>query len=95
MPTYVMLSRLTDHGAKTVKDNPGRILEVDSQLAEMGLDVKHQFAVLGRFDFVNIVEAPDDLTVARIALELASRGSVRIETLAAIPVEDLVAGLKG
>lgn len=94
MPLYVMLSRLTDHGAKTVKANPERIMEVDAQLGEMGLNVLQQYAVLGRYDFVNIVEAPDDITVARIALELASRGSVRIETLAALPVEELINGLK-
>lgn len=93
MPLYVMLSRLTDHGAKTIKDNPGRIMEVDSQLADMGLKVLHQYAVLGRFDFVNIVEAPDTTTVARIAVELASRGSIRIETLAAMEVDDLIAAL--
>lgn len=93
MATYVMLSRLTDHGAKTIKDNPERIFEVDKQLSEMGLKVLHQYAVLGRYDFVNIVEAPDEVTVAKIALELASRGSIRIETLAAIPVDDLVKGL--
>ncbi len=94
MPLYVMLSRLTDQGAKTVKNNPEHILEVDSELSNMGLKVLQQYAVLGRFDFVNIVEAPDDMTAARAALELASRGSIRIETLAAIPVEDLIGGLK-
>lgn len=94
MPVYVMLTRLTDHGAKTVKENPERILEVDSQLSDMGLKVIQQYAVLGRYDFVNIVEAPDQMTLARIALELASRGSIRIETMAAIPVEDLIGGLR-
>lgn len=94
MPVYVMLTRLTDQGAATVKSNPERIMEVDAQLNDMGLKVLQQYAVLGRYDFVNIVEAPDDITVARIALELASRGSVRIETMAAMPVEELVNGLK-
>jgi uncharacterized protein with GYD domain len=60
----------------------------------MGVTVMHQYAVLGRYDFVNIVEAPDDLAVAKVAVELGSRGSLRIETLAAIPVEELIAGLK-
>lgn len=94
MPRYVMLTRLTDHGATTIKKHPDRILEVDGQLKEMGLTVLEQYAVLGRYDFVNIVEAPDDLTVAKVALELGSRGSLRIETLAAIPVDELIAGLK-
>ncbi len=94
MPTYVMLTRLTEHGAKTLKDNPERILEVDSELGDMGLKVLQQFAVLGRYDFVNIVEAPDDAAIGRISIELASRGSIRIETLRAIPVEDFIAGLQ-
>lgn len=95
MPLYVMLTRLTDQGAGTVKSNPERILEVDGQLADMGLRVLHQWAVLGRYDFVNVVEAPDARTVARASLELASRGSVRLETMAAMTVEDLVAAVKG
>jgi len=95
MPVYVMLTRLTEQGAATIKSKPDRILEVDSQLGDMGLKVMQQYAVLGRYDFVNIVEAPDNATVARIALELASRGSIRIETLAAMPVEDLIGTLKG
>ncbi|HSK47741.1 MAG TPA: GYD domain-containing protein [Coriobacteriia bacterium] len=95
MPVYVMLTRLTEQGAATIKSKPERILEVDSQLGEMGLKVMQQYAVLGRYDFVNIVEAPDNATVARIALELASRGSIHIETLAAMPVEDLIGTLKG
>jgi uncharacterized protein with GYD domain len=89
-----MLTRLTDQGAETIKKNPGRILEVDEQLEEMGLLVLQQYAVLGQYDFVNIVEAPDDLTIAKIALELGSRGSLRIQTLPAIPVQDLISGLK-
>ena len=94
MPRYVMLTRLTDQGAETIKKNPDRILEVDEQLEEMGLLVLQQYAVLGQYDFVNIVEAPDDLTIAKIALELGSRGSLRIQTLPAIPVQDLISGLK-
>lgn len=94
MPRYVMLTRLTDQGAKTVKKHPEHVLEVNDELKEMGLTVLEQYAVLGPYDFVNIVEAPDDLTVAKVALELGSRGSLRVETLAAIPVKDLVEGLK-
>jgi len=95
MPLYVMLTRLTEHGAKTIKSNPERILEVDSQLGDMGLKVLQQYAVLGRYDFVNIVEAPDDVTIGRISVELASRGSIRIETLHAMPVEDFISGMRG
>lgn len=95
MPLYVMLTRLTEHGARSLKSNPEHILEVDSQLSDMGLKVLQQYAVLGRYDFVNIVEAPDDQTLARISVELASRGSIRIETLRAMPVEDFIQSLKG
>jgi len=90
MPYYVMLSRLTESGAETIKLRPERIREVDKELERFGLTVHHQFAVLGRYDFVNIVEAPDNLSVARAALELGSRGSVHIETLAAIPVDEFM-----
>jgi len=94
MPTYIMLSRLTEHGAETIKKNPERILEVDREMRNWGIEVLHQFAVIGEYDFVTIVEAPGNLDIARASLELASRGSVRIETLVAMPVEELVQGFK-
>ena len=94
MPYYVMLSRLTDEGAKTLKHDPDRILEVDREMEALGVKVHHQFATLGCYDFVNIVEAPDDITVAKASLELGSRGSVRIETLPAMPVADVIAAMK-
>jgi len=89
-----MLSRLTEHGAKTVKSNPERIVEVDNQLGEMGLRVLQQYAVLGPYDFLNIVEAPDDKTIARVSIELGSRGSIHVETWAAMPVAEFIASLK-
>jgi uncharacterized protein with GYD domain len=91
MPLYVMLTRLTDQGAKTVKEDPARIKVVDGQLGEMGLKVLHQYAVLGRYDFVNIVEAPDQETVVRASVELGARGSIRVETLAAMDVDEFIA----
>ena len=94
MPKYVMLTRLTDEGAQTIKRNPERIKEVDSELSSMGVSVLEQYAVLGPYDFVNIVEAPDNLTVAKAALDLGARGSIRIQTLPAIPVDEFIAGLK-
>jgi len=94
MATYVMLTRLTDQGARTVKEHPEHITEVNDQLASMGVKVLHQFAVLGRYDFVNIVDAPDAETVTRASLELGSRGSIRIETLPAMPISDLIGMLK-
>jgi len=94
MPAYVLLSKLTDHGAETIKKNPDRISEVDREMLNWGIEVLHQFAVLGEYDFVTIVEAPNDMAVARASLEIGARGSVHIETLPAIPVEDLVEAFK-
>jgi uncharacterized protein with GYD domain len=87
------LSTLTDEGAKTIKSNPERIKEVNRELEQMGVRVTNQWAVLGPYDFVNVVEAPDNTAIVRISAELASRGSVRMMTLAAIPIDDFIAGL--
>ena len=94
MATFVLLSSLTDEGAKTIKQNPGRIMEVNRELEQMGVRVLNQWAVLGPYDFVNVVEASDNTAVARVSAELASRGTIRITTLAAIPIDDFIAGLK-
>jgi len=90
MATYVILSTLTDEGRKTIKEKPKRILEVNKELEKMGIKVKEQYAVLGDYDFVNIVEAKDNETVMKMSLELGSRGSVHLVTLAAIPVAQMV-----
>ncbi len=93
MPTFIMLSTLTPEGVQTVKNNPQRIREVNTEVEQLGATVKQQWAVLGRFDFVSIVEAPDEPTMARVSLELGSRGTGRFETLAAIPIDDFIASL--
>ncbi|MFB0537682.1 MAG: GYD domain-containing protein [Anaerolineae bacterium] len=95
MATYILLSNLTDEGAETIKKNPARIKEVNKEIEAMGVTVKDQYATLGPFDFVNIVEAPDNQTIARVSAELSARGSVRIQTLAAIPIDDFIATFKG
>ncbi len=94
MATYIMLSTLTDEGAKTIKERPGRIKEVNREIEALGVKVKAQYAVLGLYDFVNIVEAPDNETVARVSIELGSRGSVKIQTLATIPIDEFIAKLE-
>ncbi|HDK42746.1 MAG TPA: GYD domain-containing protein [Candidatus Pacearchaeota archaeon] len=94
MANYVILSKLTDEGRKTIKENPGRIFEVNKELESMGVKVKEQFAVLGQYDFVNIVEAPDNETVLKMSVELGSRGSVQLLTLLAVTAEDFVNNLK-
>jgi len=81
METYIMLSKLTDHGRKTLKENPNRIKEVNKEVEAMGGKVVAQYAVLGPYDFVNVVEAPDNKTIAKISVELGSRGTVEIMTL--------------
>ncbi|MHB1134324.1 MAG: GYD domain-containing protein [Chloroflexota bacterium] len=94
MATYVLLSTLTDEGAETLGKNPERIRDVNKEVEGMGVRVLQQYAVLGPFDFVSIVEAPDNETVARMSIHLAQRGSVKIQTLAAIPIDQFIAGLK-
>jgi uncharacterized protein with GYD domain len=94
VPTYIMLSTLTDSGAETLSKQPDRLKEVNREIEAMGVKVVQQYAVLGPYDFVNIVEAPDNDTVARVSVELGARGSVRIVTLAAIPIDTFVGRLK-
>src|SRR5919107_1829898 len=93
MPTYIMLSTLTPEGVQTVKNNPARIREVNKEVEQLGATVKAQWATLGHFDFVNIVEAPDEKTMARVSLELGSRGTAHYESLPAIPIDDFIAAL--
>ncbi|MFZ2051569.1 MAG: GYD domain-containing protein [Solirubrobacteraceae bacterium] len=93
MPTYIMMCTLTPDGVQTVKNNPRRILEVNSEVEQLGAIVKAQWATLGEFDFISIVEAPDEKTMARVSLELGSRGTGRYETLAAIPMDEFISSL--
>ena len=90
MATYVLLSTLTDEGRKTVKNRPERIQEVSREIETWGAKVIAQYAVLGAYDFVNVVEAPDNETIARVSLELGSRGTIQITTLPAFPVEKFI-----
>lgn len=94
MPTYILLSKLTDEGWKTVKEKPERIKEVNRELETMGVKVVHQYATLGSYDFVNIVEASDNKTIARISIEMGSRGTVQIMSIPAIPIDEFIAAIK-
>ncbi|NWF74971.1 MAG: GYD domain-containing protein [Nitrospirae bacterium] len=94
MAYYVILSTLTDEGRKTIKENPKRILEVNKEIEKMGVKVIKQYAVLGPYDFVNIVEAPDNSTIMKMSVELGARGSVQLLTLAALPIEDFIKKIK-
>ena len=93
MPTFIMLSKLSPEGVQTVKNNPQRIKEVNHELEQLGAAVKAQWATLGRYDFVNVVEAPDEGTMARVSLELGSRGTAKYETLTAIPIDEFISAL--
>jgi uncharacterized protein with GYD domain len=95
MPTYILLSNLTDEGAKALKAKPKRLQEVNKEIERFGAKVTAQYAVLGPYDFVSIVECPDNETIARVSVELSSRGSVHLLTLPAIPVANFVRNLKG
>lgn len=95
MPYYVILSTLTDDGRETLKSKPERIIEVNKEIEKMGVKVLQQYAVLGPYDFVNIVEAPDNLTVMKMSVELGSRGSVQLMTLPAVEVNEFIKNLKG
>jgi uncharacterized protein with GYD domain len=95
MARYIMLSTLTDEGRKTVKMRPERIKEVNKELEKSGVKVIAQYAVLGPYDFVNIVEAPDNETISRVSIELGSRGTVQLMTMAAIPIDKFTNKLQG
>ena len=90
MPIYILLSTLTHQGVQTLKSNPERLRQVNQDVEELGCKVLHQWATLGEFDFVNVVEAPDVETIARASLSIAARGSVRIETLPALGIEEFL-----
>lgn len=90
MATYVLLTKVSTAGVKTIQSNPRRIKEVNKEIEALGARVVAQYATLGRYDFVNIVEAKDVETIARISVALGARGTVSIETLTAIPVESFI-----
>ena len=94
MPYYVMLTNLTDEGRKTIKENPERIREVNKEVEERGIKILSQFALLGGYDFVNILEAPDNETIAKLAVELGSRGTLQTQTFAAISINEFIESLK-
>jgi uncharacterized protein with GYD domain len=94
VPIFILLSTLTQQGVQTLKSNPERLRQVNQDLEELGCKVLHQWATLGEFDFVNVVEAPDVATVARVSVAISARGSTRIETLPALDVDDFLRTLE-
>jgi uncharacterized protein with GYD domain len=90
MPTYVLLTTLTVQGVQTLKANPDRLKQVNADVEELGAKVLHQWATLGPFDFVNVVEAPDAQTIAKVSLALAARGSSKLQTLQAFTIDEFM-----
>jgi uncharacterized protein with GYD domain len=94
MPTFIMLSTLGPDGAATVRENPERIKGVNEEVESMGVKVIAQYALLGQYDFCNILEAPDEKVMAKVAMSLAARGTLKSVTLTAIPIDDFIEGLR-
>jgi uncharacterized protein with GYD domain len=95
MATFIMLSRLSPEGMRTLRDNPERIQEVNREVEEFGARVVQQYALLGHHDFITVLEAPDAETVSRVSVELSSRATASYETLPAVDVDAFVARLRG
>ncbi|MDA0977717.1 MAG: GYD domain-containing protein [Proteobacteria bacterium] len=95
MAKYIMLSNLTDEGRKTLKERPERLHEVNKEVESMGARVMGQYATMGGYDFVNIIEAPTNEVMAKLTVELGSRGTIKITTLPAMGVDEFVEMLGG
>jgi uncharacterized protein with GYD domain len=95
MAKYILLSKLTEDGRKTLKSKPERIKEVNEELEAYDVKVLKQYAVLGPYDFVNIVEAPDNEAIFKLSVELGSRGTIEITSMPAITIDELIKSLKG
>jgi uncharacterized protein with GYD domain len=94
MPTYLMLTTLTPQGVQTLKANPARLREVNRDVEELGARVLHQWATLGEYDFVNVVEAPDAATIAKVSLALGARGSSKLQSLELLEIDALLGALE-
>lgn len=94
MPHYILLSKLTDEGWKTIREKPARIKEVNKELEAFGARVISQYALLGKYDFASIVEAPDNKTISKVSIELGSRGTVKIMSMPAVPIDEFIASIK-
>ncbi len=95
MPKYVMLSTLGPDGSARLAENPERLREVSQEVEAMGVTVLQQYAVLGQWDFINIIEAPNDMAMAKVATSLASRGTLKTMTLPIIDIDTFIEGMKG
>lgn len=90
MAIFIMLTNLTDEGRKTLKEKPDRLREVNKEIEAMGVKILQQYAVLGGYDFVNILEAPNNEAVVKLSVELGARGTIEPLTLAAVPIDRFI-----
>ena len=95
LPYYLMLSKLTERGRDRIKHDPDRITQVNLEIEEQGCSVVSQYALLGRYDFATLIEAPDNAHMSRLAVDLGARGTIETETLPAEPTELFIAAMKG
>jgi uncharacterized protein with GYD domain len=93
MPVCVMLSTLGPQGSATLRENPQRLHQVNADVESMGVKILHQYALLGQWDFLNIIDAPDQATMAKVATTLSARGTLKTQTLSALSIEELIAAL--
>ncbi len=93
MPTYILLTTLTAQGLQTLKSNPERLREVNRDVEELGARVLHQWATLGQYDFVNVVDAPDNATIAKVSVALGARGSAKLQTLSALTIDEYLGSI--
>jgi len=94
MSVYLMLTTLTDAGRKAIQEDPERIQDINKEVEFMGVKILDQYALLGQYDFVNILEAPSNEAIAKLSIRLSARGTYQTLTLAAITVESLIDALK-
>jgi uncharacterized protein with GYD domain len=94
MSIYIMMSVLTDEGRKTVKANPHRIKEVNKEVEQMGAKILAQYVTLGQYDFINVLDAPNNEVIAKVAMELGSRGTLQTSTLAALTLDEFIKAIK-
>ena len=95
MPKFIMLSTLGPEGAATLRENPERVRAVNAEVEALGVKVLEQFALLGPYDFLNVLDAPDETTMAKVALVLGARGTVKTLTMSAIAIDDYIDALRG
>lgn len=94
MPYYAVFIKLTEEGVKAIQRNPEEIKEVGKDIERMGVKVVAQYAMLGDYDFLSIVEAPNENTLLKMLVELNSRGTIRTSTYRLIPLDEFIRAVK-